>query len=162
MKALSDHLNIKNTKTPTLFISLLIGALVIAFLVGSQGYIVGALIFVVLVGLPILYKSVIDVHFGLYVLTCYSYFLFFIARLLPFRLPMGVGVELLEIVLLVGILVAESRRQKRIDWSNFNNPVTYVFIFLQTYNVLQVFNPSAVSIAGWIVSTRGIVLPRKG
>ena len=157
MKALSDHLNIRNTKTPTLFISLLIGALVIAFLVGSQGYIVGALIFVVLVGLPILFKSVIDTHFGLYVLTCYSYFLFFIARLLPFRLPMGVGVELLEIVLLVGILVAESRRQKRIDWSNFNNPVTYVFIFLQTYNVLQVFNPSAVSIAGWIVSTRGIV-----
>lgn len=32
-----------------------------------------------------------------------------------------------------------------------------MFLFLQTYNVLQVFNPNAVSIMAWLVSTRGIV-----
>lgn len=156
-KTIAGSLNSQNLKTPALFFTLLGGAVLIAFLVGSQGYVVGALIFALLVGLPIIYKSVIDVHFGLYFLTWYSYFLFLIARLLPVRLPMGVGVELLELVLLIGILVAESRQKKKIDWSNFNNPVTYIFIFLQTYNVLQVFNPSAISLAGWFVSTRGII-----
>jgi len=156
-KKIASWIGTQNTNTPALFFGLLLGGIAIAFLVGSQGYVVGALIFGLLIGFMILYKSVIDTDFGLYFLTGYSYFLFLIARLLPIRLPMGVGVELLELVLLVGILTAETKQKKKIDWSNFNSPITYIFIVLQTYNILQIFNPNAVSIAGWLVSSRGIV-----
>ncbi|MBS1553304.1 MAG: O-antigen ligase family protein [Bacteroidetes bacterium] len=144
-------------KEVMLFLGLSVGALLIAMLVGNAGYVVGALIFAVLVAIPILYKSVIDTNFGFYFLTWYSYFLFFIARLLPVRLPMGVGVEVLELVLLAGIFIAESKRKARVDWTNFQNPITYIFIFLQTYYVLQAFNPNAVSINAWVVATRAIV-----
>lgn len=146
----------RNYGSVVIFISLLAGSLLIGFLVGNNGYIVGALILSILIGVPLIYGSMADTHFGLYFLTWYSYFLFFIGRLLlPVSLPMGVGVEILETILLSGILLVEFRQKK--DWSYFNNPVTYVFIFYQVYNILQIFNPSATSLAGWFVSTRGII-----
>ena len=147
----------KNYKSVVIFFSLLAGSLLIGFLVGTNGYIMGALLFVVFVGLPLIYASITDTHFGLYFLTWYSYFLFYIGRLLlPVKLPMGVGVEILELVILGGILIAEVKH-KRTDRGYFNNPVTYIFIFYETYNVLQAFNPSATSLTGWLVSTRGII-----
>jgi putative inorganic carbon (hco3(-)) transporter len=150
-------ISLKDYRSVIMFFGLLIGSLLIAFIVGSKGYIIGALIFAILVGVPLIYKSITDTHFGLLFLTWYSYFLFFIGRLLlPTRLPMGLGVEILEVVLLCGILIAEFKHKKA-DRSFFNNPVTYLFIVYETYNVLQFFNPNATSLAGWFVSTRGII-----
>jgi putative inorganic carbon (hco3(-)) transporter len=145
------------SKTWVVFLILLLGSIMISFVVGTRGYVAGGLIFAVFAGLPLLYKSITDTRFGFYFLTWYSYFLFCIGRLfLPAKLPMGIGVEALEIVLLCGILISEFGK-KSSDWSYFNNPITYLFILLETYNVLQAFNPSATSLAGWVVSTRGIV-----
>jgi putative inorganic carbon (hco3(-)) transporter len=153
MPAVSYYLS----KPWLIFLIVLLGSIGIAFLVGTKGYVVGGLIFVVLAGIPIVYKSLIDTSFGFYFLTWYSYFLFFIGRLfLPVRVPMGIGVEALEIILLCGILMAEFGK-KTSDWAYFRNPITYIFIAFETYNILQAFNPSATSLAGWFVSTRGIV-----
>lgn len=147
----------RSYKSLAIFIVLLVTSLLVSYLIGSQGYFVGMLIIGIVVGIPLIYKSMIDTHFGFILLTWYSYFLFLIGRLLlPARLPMGIGVELLEIVLLCGILIADFN-QKRTDWSHFNNPVTYLFVLYEVYNVLQVFNPNAVSLAAWVVSTRGII-----
>jgi putative inorganic carbon (hco3(-)) transporter len=152
-----SRIELKQHKSFAIFVGLLIGSLLISFLIGSFGYVVGLLITALIIGIPLLYKSLVDTDFGFIFLTWYTYFLFFIGRLLlPTRLPMGVGVELMEIVLLCGILIADFK-QRKTDWSYFNNPITYIFIIYQTYNVLQVFNPNATSLAGWLVSTRGIV-----
>ncbi len=140
-----------------LFFALLVASSIIAFLVGNQGYVMGVIILAVFTGIPIFYKSVVDTNFGFFALLVYSYFLSFIGRLLlPTRLPMGVGVEILEILILTGILFNESKKEK-FNWQNFNNPVTYLFIIYQAYNVLQVANPNQVSLAGWFASTRGLV-----
>jgi putative inorganic carbon (hco3(-)) transporter len=140
-----------------IFFSLLALSLLIAFQVGSKGHMQGMIIMMVLAGVPLIYKTVTDTHFGLLFLTWYSYFLFLIGRLLyPAQVPVGIGVEALEIILLLGVLYAEIK-QKKTSWSDFNNPITYLFILYQIYNILQFFNPNAVSLAGWFVSTRGII-----
>jgi putative inorganic carbon (hco3(-)) transporter len=140
-----------------IFLALLAFSLLIAFLIGSQGYQIGMIAVMVLAAIPLLYKSVTDTEFGLLFLTWYSYFLFLIGRVLyPAQVPVGIGVEALEIVLLLGVIYAEIK-QKKTSWADFNNPVTYIFIFYQVYNVLQFFNPYATSLAGWFVSTRGII-----
>jgi putative inorganic carbon (HCO3(-)) transporter len=140
-----------------LFIGLLAGSLLISFLVGTQGIVAGAIIVTLFLGLPILLKIIVDVEFGLYFLIWYGYFLFLIARLvLPAKVPTGIGVDVIEGALLLGILLAESGKKKW-DWSYFKNPVTYLLILLYFYNILQVFNPNAVSLTAWIASTRGLL-----
>ncbi|PZR12584.1 MAG: hypothetical protein DI539_19890, partial [Flavobacterium psychrophilum] len=140
-----------------MFIGLLAGSLLISFLVGTQGIVAGAIIVTLFLGLPILLKIIVDVEFGLYFLIWYGYFLFLIARLvLPAKVPTGIGVDVIEGALLLGILLAESGKKKW-DWSYFKNPVTYLLILLYFYNILQVFNPNAVSLTAWIASTRGLL-----
>ncbi|MFM9840186.1 MAG: O-antigen ligase family protein [Cyclobacteriaceae bacterium] len=144
-------------KFAALFLTLLLGSLFIGILIGTYGYKMGVPIIAALVGLPLIYKSVIDTEFGLYLFTWYTYFLFLIGRLLlPTRLPMGVGVEILLLVLSGGVIISEIQHKKS-GWKFLDNPVTYIFIVYETYNVLQAFNPNATSLAGWLVSTRGIV-----
>lgn len=140
-----------------LLLVLLAGSLAIAFLVGSRGYAIGALILVVIVGIPFIAKSFQETTFGLFVLIAYSYFLFFIGRiLLPTKVPTGLGVEALELVILLGILIGSFAKNK-INWALFKNPITFAFLFFEAYNILQVFNPNSVSLLAWIVTMRTIV-----
>jgi putative inorganic carbon (hco3(-)) transporter len=146
-----------NFSNVNLSLILLIGSLAIAFLVGRQGYVVGALIVVVIVGIPFIVGSFQETTFGLFVLIGYSYFLFFIARLLlPTKVPLGVGVEALELVILAGILIG-SFAKKKINWALFRNPVTFAFLFFEFYIVLQALNPNAVSLVAWIVTMRTVI-----
>jgi putative inorganic carbon (hco3(-)) transporter len=145
-------------KFVALFLALLFGSAFIGILVGTFGYKIGIPIIAIFVGVPLIYKSVIDAQFGLYFLTCYSYFLFFIGRLLlPTKLPMGVGVEVLTLALSCGVIISETQHRSKLGWTFLDNPISYIFVVYETYNVLQAFNPNATSLAGWLVSTRGIV-----
>jgi hypothetical protein len=73
-----------------IFLALLAFSLLIAFLIGSQGYQLGMIVVMVLAAIPLLYKSVTDTEFGLLFLTWYSYFLFLIGRVLyPAQVPRG-------------------------------------------------------------------------
>jgi len=129
----------------------------LAFLIARMGIGMGIVLFVVISGMPVAFAMITNVKFGYYVFIWYSYFLFFFGRLaLPFTYPVGVGVELIETILLVGILIGDINRN-RVDWSLFNNPVTYLLAVYEVYSILQFFNPNATSFTAWIMSTRGIV-----
>jgi hypothetical protein len=41
------------------------------------------------------------------------------------------------------------------DWSVLKSPITYLYIVIVVYQLLQVFNPNATSFIGWIVAFRG-------
>lgn len=153
MKIASEHTDLKQV---VLFLLLIAGSLLLAFLVAQFGIAMGFTLVVVFIGVPVLLRVITNIEFGLYVLVWYSYFLFLIGRLLPVKLPVGVGLEVLEITLLLGILFVEFKREKT-DWSSFHNPITYIFLGLVVYNILQFFNPNATSLAGWLVASRGIV-----
>lgn len=140
-----------------LFLALLVGSAAIAFAVGSFGYLAGAIIFLLIVMIPVVAKSFRDPTFGLFFLIGYSYILFFIGRLLlPQRLPLGLGVEIIQIVLALGIVVGSFGNTK-IKWDFFKNPVTYALIALECYNLLQALNPNAVSIIAWVAYVRILV-----
>lgn len=157
MKNSINHTPAINGKTISLFIGLLLGSILISFLIGTKGLVAGAVIVALFIGLPLLLKSLTDVEFGFYLLIWYSYFLFLIARLLlPAKIPMGIGADVIEIILLLGIFISEAPTRKT-DWSNFANPVTYLLLLINAYYVLQVLNPNAVSLTAWIASTRGII-----
>lgn len=140
-----------------MFFVLLLVSLVFAFLIGRHGVGIGIAISVLICGIPIALAIINNVQFGFQVFIIYAYFLFFIGRLiLPYTLPMGLGIEIIEILILVGILIVDIKKS-RIDWSLFNNPITYILAVSEVYNILQFFNPNATSLAAWGVSTRGII-----
>lgn len=139
-----------------LFLGLAAFAILIAFVVGSLGYVMGILILAIIVTISFFLWSFRDATFGLFFLIGYSYFLFFIARLLlPQRFPLGLGVEFIQIVLFLGIVIRGLRT--KISWAFFKNPVTYALVVFECYNLLQAFNPNAVSIVAWVASVRTIL-----
>ena len=154
---ISKSRSLKIYKRISLFIGLLITSLFVAFLIGKNGSAIGLIILALLIGIPLLVRAIIDTHFGFFLLLWYSFFLFFIGRLLlPTRLPTGLGVEVIEVALLLGIIISEMKNDKS-DWSAFQNPITYVFIILETYYLLQFFNPNSTSLRGWLMASRGII-----
>ncbi len=153
---LGKYLSLNNSDVSLLAV-LLLGSLAIAFFIGSLGYVVGALILVIIVAIPFVAKSFQETTFGIFLLIAYSYFLFFIGRLLlPSKVPLGLGVEALELVLLLGILIGSFAKNK-INWALFKNPITFAFLFFEFYYILQVFNPNSVSLLAWIVTMRTVL-----
>ena len=142
----------KRIKTPIVFFLLLLVSLSVTYLMAYKSIVIGLIFLVLVIALPLLIKSIQSLTFGYYLLIIYSFFLFFIGRLMPVHIPLGVGVEFLLIILLVGILVSN----RKINWDLFGNPITYVFLISTVYGLLQFFNPNAISLNPWILSTRGL------
>ncbi len=92
--------------------------------------------------------------YGVFVLFFLSIFMFYIQRSAPTSFPLGVVYDFLAIVTFFSLLLTERNKQ---DWTNFFNPVTWVFLILIFYHLIQVFNPMGTTIA-WVVSLRRHVL----
>jgi O-Antigen ligase len=142
----------KRTKA-SLVLALLLVSLSVAYLTAYKSIVIG-LVFLALISiLPFLLKSVQSLTFGFFVLLYYSFSLFFIGRLLPIKLPMGLGVELLLILLFSGILISG----RKIEWSHFKNTTTFLLLISTLFGLLQFFNPNALSLEPWFLSTRVLV-----
>jgi len=141
-------------KETVIFVTLLSTSIGLSFLISKNGVFAGvvSVVLVILAGLFV--KTVIDLRFGFFLMITYGYFLFLLDRLFPLPIPYGTGIEIIQCVMLVTIL---TQGRDIISWSLFRNPVTYWLLITEAYNVLQVFNPSAVSMSGWVYSTRGII-----
>lgn len=137
-----------------LFIILALISLLIAFVIGNFGFKAGLVIFSILIVVSVFARSFNDPTFGLFFLIAYSYFLFFVGRLLlPQRLPLGLGVEVIQIVLFSGLIIWSGAKRK-INWTFFKNPITYALLLFECYNLLQALNPNAVSIVAWVAYVR--------
>ncbi|MBX2955411.1 MAG: O-antigen ligase family protein [Cyclobacteriaceae bacterium] len=78
-------------------------------------------------------------------------FMFYIARIITAPIPFGIFYDALVVITFAGIFL-NIKQQK--DWTSFNNAFTVFFIVITAYQILQLFNPNAVSIKGWLVSMR--------
>ena len=143
----------ENLKKAVFYSLLFVAAIVISSLVTLIGPEIGVLIIIVSFLIPIIIMSITNVYFGFKVLVIYSFFLFIIGRMSPYKIPTGVGVEIILIVLLLGFILDN----KKINWLNFKNPVTYIVLVSTAYGFLQVLNPSAVTILAWLTWSRVLI-----
>jgi putative inorganic carbon (hco3(-)) transporter len=139
-----------------LVVILSVASLFISFLIVKVNVIISPIIIFLIIGLlatGLIFKNYIWGFYGGLILTC---IMFYLERILPFGIPYGVLCDLLFLLAFISLLF--DPRQK--DWRQYTtDPITIGYFIIFVYQILQVFNPNAVSLSGWLFSIRTLVFP---
>ncbi len=122
-----------------------------SYFIASANIMVGALIILGVIGFFVVSAIVYDFRIGVYILFLMGSFMFYVSRMFSTQIPFGVFYDAL-VVITFGCIFLNVKKPK--DWTGFNNIFTLYFVIITAYQLLQLFNPNAVSIAGWAVSMR--------
>jgi putative inorganic carbon (hco3(-)) transporter len=135
----------------TIFVMVALTSVAVSYFMATANIIIGPLIILGVVGFFIVSAIVFDFSIGVYILFLMGSFMFYVSRLVNVPIPLGVVYDAL-VVVTFGCVFINTKHLK--DWTSFNNIFTLFFVFITAYQLLQVFNPNAVSITGWLVSMR--------
>jgi hypothetical protein len=115
----------------------------------------GALILVALLAIPSIYAIVAYPKFGIVFLLIAAYFVMWIIRMELVSFPLGVLMDGIQALLLLGLLINQKFEP---DWSFLKNPISIMILFWITYNLLEVINPVASSRMAWLYTIRSVAL----
>ena len=133
---------------------LILFAALIAIGTAKLGVLFGAVLLVLVVGLPALYCIVTYPKFGILVLLIMSYLLFYIGRIgIPG--PIGTVIDLIQSLLILGTLLNLRRNR---DWETLKGPVSTMILIWVGYNFIELGNPSAVSRLAWVYTIRTVAI----
>lgn len=137
--------------TFAIFALLLLLSLATTYVIAYQGMVMG--IWVLLASLGILLVAIVlkDYRVGFYLIFFMGIFMFYVDRMAHITFPTGTVYDALIVLVFAAMLM----EKKYHDWTRFKNSVTIMFVVLMVYQALQLFNPSANSVVGWLVSLRG-------
>ena len=141
-------------QTVVVFILLLLLSVAITYMMVNMGVIAGPLAIVAIGGLFLMGAILKDYRVGFYFLFGMGTFMFYVDRIVHIPFPMGIVYDALAALVFIAVFI--NNKEKR-DWTLFKNPVTIMFIIITVYQLLQFFNPNAVSPLGWLVSIRSNV-----
>jgi hypothetical protein len=148
---------IKKFSAPVVIAFAVIASLAATFLIAREGYALGLILICVLIGLPVLYATVVYPEFGIVTLIVVSFFINFSSRFLPEPTPIGLVMDALTWLLILGFFV---RKKNEKGWAIFKNPITTWTIVWIGYNIFEIINPASPSILEWVFTVRtvGIIL----
>lgn len=115
------------------------------------GFNFGLLFLLFALGLPVVVFCVINPLFAFLFVFCFSSFLFFIKRYLTGALPIGIAIELILGLSILGILVQETRRI--LSKSLRLSPIHLLIAIWSAYNLILILNPSGY-LTGWFIGVR--------
>ncbi|MEZ4966346.1 MAG: O-antigen ligase family protein [Saprospiraceae bacterium] len=132
---------------------LLMAALGVAYVMSSLDFTTGFVLYVMLVGAPLIVYCIFNVAFNIGLML-------FVALMVPFATkftsaPIGTLLDLLILIGAVGVLL---RQIKERDWSFAKYPLSYMIIIWLYYNVMQVLNPYAESKLAWLYTVRSVAI----
>ncbi|PUZ20306.1 O-Antigen ligase [Chitinophaga costaii] len=128
-------------------------AIAISFAVYKIGFLMGLGIIGGILGLTIAAICLLSTELGYYIIITISTFIFFISRLAHDAIPAGVGIDVLIALNFLGIYFQKTINKERY-WSYSRNPITYVYFLFIAFMLVELFNPSMYSIAGWVFAFR--------
>jgi hypothetical protein len=154
-KAFWDEIVTNKLYSPKVWLFLLSVSVMVSYMVcvwGIRGAIVAG---GVIVGLPVMFAIVAYPKFGISVLLITSYLLFFFGKLSLGDHPIGLIMDALEYLLIIGFFVKQKFRKK---WDMFANPISYLVIAWILYNFMEVINPNAASVLAWVYTVRTVAI----
>jgi hypothetical protein len=152
-KTFWNKIIIRKFSAPIVIAFLVLSSLFITVLIARGGYVTGLLILCGILGIPAALATVIYPKFGISVLLIVSFFINYSSRLLPEDTPIGLVMDTLTYLLILGFFVKQ--RQEK-DWSYFNNPISWFVLIWLGYNLFEVLNPSSPSILEWVYTIRTV------
>lgn len=144
---------IKSAYPTLLLILFMVGAsLFSAHLIATQNVLMGPIIIAGVLSLLILIWMIRDYRIGIYFMFILSVFMSFANRMLGTSIQFGVVLDAVAGLTFILMLFTDQHKK---DWSRLNSPITYLYLIIIVYQLLQVFNPNATSFVGWLVAFRG-------
>jgi putative inorganic carbon (hco3(-)) transporter len=135
-----------------LIILLISGSLVTTHLIATQNYMIGPIVIGTLAGILGLGWMLRDYKMGIYFMFILSVSMSYVNRMIGSQFQFGVVLDALAGLTFIMMLIAN---REKTDWSYLRSPITYFYVFVASYQLLQIFNPNATSYLGWLVSLRG-------
>ncbi|WP_259070658.1 O-antigen ligase family protein [Mucilaginibacter sp. X4EP1] len=152
-KNLWDKIVAEKLSNPLVIAFLVLVSLGITFIIAREGYVAGVVMVCLMVGVPLAYACVINPEFGISVLIIASFFINYVSRFLPEETPIGLIIDVLTYLLIIGFFV---RQKTERDWTRFRNPITYFILIWLGYNLLEVINPNSPTILEWVYTVRTV------
>lgn len=148
------HLEKLKPYYPSIILASVLAAIsiLITYLVVSLGEVVAPLIVLSLMAIFTLCWIIKDYVIGIYFVFFLNVFMSFINRMLGGKIvPFGVVLDVVSVLAFIAMFFIKDKRR----WVGLRSPITYAFTLIVIYQLLQAFNPNAVSITGWLVALRG-------
>ncbi len=137
--------------TVLLVIALMVGSLYTTYLIVTRGMMAGPMIAAGVGSLLALGLMMKDYKLGIYFSFILAVVMSYINRMSGQSIPFGVVLDALAALIFFVMLFSNKQRT---NWTHLKSAITYLYIAVVVYQLLQVFNPNAVSFLGWIVAFR--------
>ena len=138
---------------PAVIIFLVLCSLSLSYIVAKEGRDVGLIILSLIFALPIAYATAAYPKFGIISLIIFSFFINYASRFLPEPTPIGLVMDALTYLLILGFFIKQKTEK---DWSYFKNSITWFVLIWIAYNLFEVINPNAASILAWVFTVRTV------
>lgn len=141
----------RRTSYILVFALLLLVSVGVAYLIVNKGIVFGPIAVVAVGGTFLLGAILKNYRVGFYFLFAMGMYMFYLDRIVHIPMPLGIVYDALAALTFIALFM--NNKDKR-DWTLFKNPVTIAFVIITAYQLLQFFNPNAVSHVAWLVSLR--------
>lgn len=131
-------------------------AILLAYLIGTQGTAFALVALAGVIGVPMMLGSLFNLRFGIFFVLTVSFFLLGAKRYLEvygYDIPLGLIMDVFVSVLFFGLLIKQIRTR---DWSFARGPISVMILIWIGYNLLEVANPTATSRLAWIYTIRSM------
>ncbi len=150
---LSKQLWVQKFNNPLGMMLFLLATLPVAYLLAVLDFKISFVLFLVLIGVPLVLFCLFNITFALGMMLCVSLLVVFGAKYTG--APIGTLLDLLILVSAVGILL---RQLKDRDWSFIRHPLSLMIGIWLFFNILQVLNPWAESKLAWLYTVRSVAI----
>lgn len=135
---------------------LLVMAVALPIVMVKTTYLVAPLIIIGVASLFLLGLTFWNYQIGVFILFLYGSIIFYIDRLLMMNIPFGIAFDFIIILIFLALLV-NLKGSGSFQWKA-KEPITIVQYIFYAYFILQIVNPSAVSISAWLASARFLTI----
>ncbi len=144
---------VQRLNSPLGLMLLLMATLPVSYLLVALEFKVSFVLFLVLIGLPLVALCLVNLTFGLGLLLVVAVLVVFGAKYTG--APIGTLLDLLILVSAVAILL---RQIKDRDWSFARHPLSTIVAIWLYFNIMQVLNPWAESKMAWLFTVRSVAI----
>jgi putative inorganic carbon (hco3(-)) transporter len=132
---------------------LLLSVLPVAYILARLDLKISMLLFVALLGLPLVALCLVNLTFSLGMMLFSAVMVVFAAKFV--NAPIGTLLDLLIMVSALGILLRQIQER---NWKFMQVPLGYMIMIWLYFNILQVLNPEAESKLAWIYTVRSVAI----
>lgn len=141
---------LEKLSNPVGVVFFIIFSVLIAIGTSKTGVVFGGLILSIGIGVPFVYAMVVYPYFGILAYLMTGYLLFVISSL-GFPGPVGVLMDTLQLLLLLGLIL---KQKKDRNWAMLKGAPSTIILVWVVYNILEVANPVTEARGAWIYTIR--------